>query len=167
MLTSLSIYLIRLYQRFISPYKGFRCAHAAYHRGHSCSQAVIAILTKHGLWNGLSKIHLRFKHCKYAYHRIVASRKNKTKQFLAKIAHKPKSISIAEIYAKKTEEKKERECSCEDMWDAVECSADAYDCADALDCTSSTAELASGAGECMEGATGACECAGAIGSCSP
>jgi putative component of membrane protein insertase Oxa1/YidC/SpoIIIJ protein YidD len=37
MLRACVIFLIGLYQRYLSPCKGFRCAHAAWHGGPSCS----------------------------------------------------------------------------------------------------------------------------------
>ncbi len=35
---SLAIAAITGYQRYLSPYKGFRCAHRVLHQGESCSQ---------------------------------------------------------------------------------------------------------------------------------
>ncbi|QTL37564.1 membrane protein insertion efficiency factor YidD [Pseudoalteromonas viridis] len=63
----LAILLIRFYQRFISPYKGFRCAHAVVHGGESCSHAVLAIVKADGLWGGYRKIRARMRACKQAY----------------------------------------------------------------------------------------------------
>jgi putative component of membrane protein insertase Oxa1/YidC/SpoIIIJ protein YidD len=57
------VFLIGLYQRYLSPYKGFRCAHAVRHRGASCSAAVKDIVIAHGLLRGLPLIRLRFAQC--------------------------------------------------------------------------------------------------------
>lgn len=57
---------ITFYQRFISPYKGFRCAHATLHKGDSCSQAVKKIIAKHGLWQSRPLIKERFAQCRLA-----------------------------------------------------------------------------------------------------
>jgi uncharacterized protein len=65
-LKALLIFLISLYQRFISPYKGYRCAHAAYHHGPSCSHAVKAIIAEHGAWHGYALIRRRLAECGYA-----------------------------------------------------------------------------------------------------
>ncbi|MFC4161627.1 membrane protein insertion efficiency factor YidD [Chitinimonas lacunae] len=54
---------IGFYQRWISPYKGYRCAHAAYHGGHSCSHVVRDILVEHGLWRGWHLVKRRFAEC--------------------------------------------------------------------------------------------------------
>lgn len=57
---------ITAYQRFISPYKGFRCAHAALYHGPSCSQAVKSIIAEQGVWHGYSTIRQRFADCRVA-----------------------------------------------------------------------------------------------------
>jgi putative component of membrane protein insertase Oxa1/YidC/SpoIIIJ protein YidD len=74
------IWSIEFYQRFISPYKGFRCAHAALHQGQSCSQAVKHIILQHGIWRGRPLIKQRFADCKAAYVHLQAEqnqRRNK------------------------------------------------------------------------------------------
>ena len=49
MTAALAIGTIDLYQRFISPYKGFRCAHRAVHGRCSCSQFAKRLIGKVGL----------------------------------------------------------------------------------------------------------------------
>lgn len=44
MLRKLFIGVIKFYQRFISPHKGFRCAYSVYHQSESCSTAAVNIL---------------------------------------------------------------------------------------------------------------------------
>jgi putative component of membrane protein insertase Oxa1/YidC/SpoIIIJ protein YidD len=68
------ILLIHIYQRFISPYKGFRCAHAVYHSGPSCSSAVKTIIFENGLVKGLPAIKKRFAECNQAYLLILAEK---------------------------------------------------------------------------------------------
>lgn len=58
---------IGFYQRFISPYKGYRCAHACYHGGPSCSHAIREILVEHGLIRGWPLVRQRFADCRHAY----------------------------------------------------------------------------------------------------
>ncbi|AFZ67690.1 membrane protein insertion efficiency factor YidD [Deinococcus peraridilitoris] len=55
------------YRRYLSPYKGFRCAHAAFFGGPSCSQAVRDIIEQRGLQDGWSEIQTRFAACRSAY----------------------------------------------------------------------------------------------------
>lgn len=54
------------YQRYISPYKGFCCAHKALHGGPSCSDYVKQTVLTHGLWRGMPAIRQRFSDCKAA-----------------------------------------------------------------------------------------------------
>ncbi len=68
------IFVIRLYQKYISPYKGFQCAHACLYNDASCSDAVITIIESNGLIMSLDKIKARFKACREAY--LILSQKN-------------------------------------------------------------------------------------------
>jgi putative component of membrane protein insertase Oxa1/YidC/SpoIIIJ protein YidD len=61
-----ALWSIQFYQRFISPYKGFRCAHATLHRGDSCSQAVKKIIIEHGIGHSRALIKARFAECRAA-----------------------------------------------------------------------------------------------------
>jgi putative component of membrane protein insertase Oxa1/YidC/SpoIIIJ protein YidD len=69
----LIIIFIRFYQQFISPYKGFRCAHAHLNQGLSCSHAVLKIVKQDGVWHGYRKIRFRIHACKQAYSAILAA----------------------------------------------------------------------------------------------
>lgn len=54
---------IGLYQRHLSPRKGFTCAHLVAHGGRSCSAAVAAIIADLGIARGLLPILTRFLAC--------------------------------------------------------------------------------------------------------
>ncbi len=69
-LDSLALRVIRLYQGFLSPHKGFRCAHAALHGGESCSAAVARIVREDGLAGGRARIAAQFRSCREA-HRVL------------------------------------------------------------------------------------------------
>jgi putative component of membrane protein insertase Oxa1/YidC/SpoIIIJ protein YidD len=58
--------LIELYQRYLSPYKGFRCAHRARKtcRTSSCSQFAKRAIARVGVIAGLPLIGRRFERCK-------------------------------------------------------------------------------------------------------
>lgn len=58
---------IGLYQRWLSPHKGFRCAHAAFYGGESCSAAIARTVREHGLGAGAPAIAARFVACRQAY----------------------------------------------------------------------------------------------------
>ncbi len=55
------------YQKYISPYKGFRCAHRALYGGESCSEYVKNVIARRGLVTGIKSSRERFRECAYAY----------------------------------------------------------------------------------------------------
>ena len=57
--------VIALYQRWLSPLKGFHCAHAALHGGASCSAAIAQTIRDEGL--KLSLLTSRLAACRQAY----------------------------------------------------------------------------------------------------
>ena len=75
-----AIYAIQVYQRFISPYKGFRCAHAALHGGDSCSHAVKKLIDEYGIWGSRSLIGARFTECRAAYQVLLAAKDTEAQQ---------------------------------------------------------------------------------------
>ncbi|GHG09010.1 hypothetical protein GCM10017783_21990 [Deinococcus piscis] len=68
---ALALGSIRLYQRYLSPYKGFRCACAALHGGESCSAAVSRIIRTQGLRAGRQGITAQFQQCRAAHDAIL------------------------------------------------------------------------------------------------
>jgi len=76
-LSTLTVFLINIYQRFISPYKGFRCAAGAYFGTATCSQAVKLIVAEDGLFGGRAKIRGQFRLCASAAQSIQEDRKKK------------------------------------------------------------------------------------------
>lgn len=56
---------IALYQRWLSPHKGFCCAHAALYGGPSCSAAIAQTIQEQGL--SLSAALARLAACRQAY----------------------------------------------------------------------------------------------------
>lgn len=63
MINQTAILGIGFYQRFLSPYKGFSCAHRVLHGGASCSGAVKALVRDQGLLRGWEAIRERFADC--------------------------------------------------------------------------------------------------------
>jgi len=57
---------ITFYQRYLSPHKGFACAHRVLHRGESCSQYVKQVVMAQRWGAGLPLIRDRFQACKAA-----------------------------------------------------------------------------------------------------
>ena len=62
----ISVTAITGYQRYISPHKGFKCAHRVLHGGESCSGYVKRQIADYGLKAAFVKSQQRFKACKYA-----------------------------------------------------------------------------------------------------
>ncbi|GAA5513431.1 hypothetical protein Dcar01_02166 [Deinococcus carri] len=69
-LDTLTLRGIRFYQRWLSPRKGFRCAHAALHGRESCSGAVARIIREDGVRGGRPRIAARFAACRAAHNAI-------------------------------------------------------------------------------------------------
>ena len=66
----ISLLLIDIYQRRISPNKGFRCAHRAYFGRSTCSVYGKKAISKHGTFTGVKLISRRFKSCSMAIQKI-------------------------------------------------------------------------------------------------
>ena len=71
------IAFIHFYQRYISPYKGFRCAYAVYNQEDSCSHVIEKIIEVHGVFHGYGLIRQQFKNCNEAYIQLSQERNNK------------------------------------------------------------------------------------------
>lgn len=68
----LALWAIRGYMRFISPYKGFRCAYRVYTGGASCSQLGYRAIRRHGLVRGFGLLRARTYRCGVAHRRYAA-----------------------------------------------------------------------------------------------
>ncbi len=62
----IAVGLIVIYQKAISPVKGFSCAHRYQHGGLSCSEYVKQIVLRKGIVSGYTEIRSRFRACKSA-----------------------------------------------------------------------------------------------------
>jgi putative component of membrane protein insertase Oxa1/YidC/SpoIIIJ protein YidD len=59
----LALSLIHAYQRWISPHKGFACAHRVHLGGPSCSTVGARLIRRFGLRKGLPVLRLRLQRC--------------------------------------------------------------------------------------------------------
>jgi putative component of membrane protein insertase Oxa1/YidC/SpoIIIJ protein YidD len=71
---SLAIAAISGYQRYLSPYKGFLCAHRMLHKGESCSQYVKRKVQEEGLVAAVRGSRTRFIECEEA-NQVIQSRR--------------------------------------------------------------------------------------------
>ncbi len=62
--------LISGYQKYLSPLKGFSCAHRVWHRGESCSQYTKHTIVDRGLVAAIPLVRSRFGECKIANERL-------------------------------------------------------------------------------------------------
>lgn len=73
MLSKTALGAIWVYQQYVSPHKGFRCAHAIQHGGTGCSGYAKFAIREHGLWRAIPYIRQRLRDCKAAYAEIRAN----------------------------------------------------------------------------------------------
>ncbi len=73
----LAIWSIRGYQKFLSPHKGFKCAHASFYGGKSCSSAVLEFFESRPFLEIPSNISKRFLECKEASIEINGGKRRK------------------------------------------------------------------------------------------
>jgi uncharacterized protein len=64
---------IRLYQRFLSPYKGFSCAYRVHTGSRSCSALGYRAISRYGFAGGISVLRKRLHLCGVAYRRFGAT----------------------------------------------------------------------------------------------
>ena len=79
MLTKLSISAINLYQRYLSPHKGYCCAHRVYTGEDSCSQYAKVAIAEHGLFSAFPLIREQFDRCSFAAQELKDKHKKKSK----------------------------------------------------------------------------------------
>lgn len=68
---SIALVLIKIYQRFISPYKGFSCAYRMHTGSASCSTLGCRSIRFYGLWRGLLVLRHRLVRCRVAHQRYL------------------------------------------------------------------------------------------------
>lgn len=63
---TLAVASIDLYRRYVSPYKGFKCAHNALHRRGSCSAFGRLVFARKAFLDAVALMRRRFAQCKAA-----------------------------------------------------------------------------------------------------
>lgn len=66
-LSTSALAAIGFYQRWLSPLKGFRCAHAALYGGESCSAAIARVIAEQGVMGSGAALGARFQACRVAF----------------------------------------------------------------------------------------------------
>lgn len=70
---ALAIKAIVAYQRYVSPYKGFRCAYRAHTGRASCSALGLRLIRRYGLRKGVLLLRRRLKLCGIVHRRFAAA----------------------------------------------------------------------------------------------
>jgi len=66
MVSKLALGAIWGYQQYLSPRKGWRCAHSVLHGGTGCSGFAKFAIRDHGFWAAIPLIRQRFRDCRDA-----------------------------------------------------------------------------------------------------
>lgn len=64
--------MIRGYQKYLSPRKGFVCAHRVLYRGESCSEHALRLVHEHGWWRAVQEMPKRFEACRAACQTLIS-----------------------------------------------------------------------------------------------
>ena len=72
--TFLSI-AIKAYKQYLSPRKGFNCAHRVLHQGQSCSSYFYSCITEQSLGSACLSFQQRLQDCQQAHSILIASNK--------------------------------------------------------------------------------------------
>jgi len=114
------IFLITLYQKHLSPHKGFSCAYACYHRSLSCSAMVKNIIAEHGLITGWPMIKQQFADCHLAYQYLETEREKQERERRER--------------RRRHGRPQRRECFSKKNQDRCDCASNASDCVPDLPC---------------------------------
>ena len=77
---ALALASIGVYQRYISPHKGFCCAYRAHTGGASCSQLAYRAIRRLGVFTGLGVLRWRLAECAAAFKARHGSQESKRRQ---------------------------------------------------------------------------------------
>ena len=72
--------LITLYQKYLSPHKGYSCAYGILHQNGSCSTRVYSIIQNSPQVTLLPEISAQFKACKKAHLKLSSKNKDNEKE---------------------------------------------------------------------------------------
>jgi len=75
-----AIIAIIAYQKYLSPHKGFSCAHRLLHGGESCSQYIKRMIAERGVISAIPRARQRLKDCKAANIVMKAGSNKKRRQ---------------------------------------------------------------------------------------
>jgi putative component of membrane protein insertase Oxa1/YidC/SpoIIIJ protein YidD len=71
-MSNIAVGTIKLYRRYLSPHKGFRCAHNALHASGSCSDFGLRAFRRYDLGSAVASMNARFNACRTAHTVLMA-----------------------------------------------------------------------------------------------
>jgi putative component of membrane protein insertase Oxa1/YidC/SpoIIIJ protein YidD len=142
---NISISAISGYQKYLSPHKGFACAHRVLYGGESCSQYIKRIIAEKGLKAALLQSRYRFQRCKEA-NLILRSQSEELGEELEP------PIETEENQQPRKPQPTTPRSSCQDSFDVVDlginCTDAACNCPELLNLTPDCGALDCGALDC-------------------
>jgi putative component of membrane protein insertase Oxa1/YidC/SpoIIIJ protein YidD len=73
----IALAMIALYQRFVSPIKGFSCAYRASTGGAGCSAHGYRVIERYGMWMGLRLLKRRLDSCSREYRKHIGANRSR------------------------------------------------------------------------------------------
>lgn len=148
------------YQRHISPYKGFACAHRVLYGGESCSQYVKRVIAEDGFRSAVIQSRQRFHDCKQANH-ILRSRQ-------AQCQRRSQSHNQEQEEQNTSSPKKDSDNSTPSAFCADNLSSDGSECLTCADMTRYCIELFTANPDCSSPDCSSADCSFLdCGSCAP
>ncbi|MDZ8056037.1 MAG: membrane protein insertion efficiency factor YidD [Aulosira sp. ZfuVER01] len=143
------------YQKYISPHKGFVCAHRVLHGGESCSQYIKRVIAEDGFKGLLTKSRKRFQACKQANQilRSQADNSEPTEDEEGANLHSPKKV--LGNTAKKSS------YSSSNSTDCIDCADVSCNCAELLNMTPDCNAVDCSSLDCSAVDCGSLDCSGA------
>jgi putative component of membrane protein insertase Oxa1/YidC/SpoIIIJ protein YidD len=145
---NLAIAAIAGYQRFVSPYKGFSCAHRVLHGSESCSQYFKRVIAEDGISVAIGNAKVRFQECRDANQILKIHRAKIYQNLLAIQSEEPDNQDTKKVKGSRWNPQNKQvnqqsppqnnnsQCNCLDLVDCafVLDSCDGVDCLSGLDC---------------------------------
>lgn len=121
---TLVINLIRDYQKFLSPHKGFSCAYRVLHGGESCSQYFKRVVGEDGILIAISSAKNRFRECREANENLKLRRK----KYKSQRNYYASQIDLAAIQAGGGKPREDQAGNFEKKNNKIENGCDSCDC---------------------------------------
>lgn len=134
--------LIGGYQKYLSPHKGFSCAHRVWHRGESCSEYAKRTIVERGLMDAIPLVRERFQECKVANERLQQRQarlrvcKQRVRSLSDSLAHIDSIEEDVEPTDDREGEKRKSRESASSSSSSSNCNGHELDCCTGVDCGS-------------------------------